>query len=147
MSTSVIASLSSAALCLTEAHVLQVQLLRSKRGTRFYRGEPVRHPAKSALLIIRVQKSTSSFETSCEPHHTFVFIFNPSPSSSSSCLCSVIVFLFVSSVSFCCVTFLAASTCDFMLFLCMASDWQHTYFLSMYLCVCVCLFVFSDMCG
>ncbi|CAB1428287.1 unnamed protein product [Pleuronectes platessa] len=41
-----------------------VRPLRSKRGTRFYRGEPNRQPARRTLLIIHVQKSPSSFDTS-----------------------------------------------------------------------------------
>lgn len=41
-----------------------VELLRSKRGTRFYRGEPNRQPARRTLLIIHVQKSPPSFDTS-----------------------------------------------------------------------------------
>ncbi|XP_022621019.1 tissue-type plasminogen activator isoform X1 [Seriola dumerili] len=41
-----------------------VELLRTKRGTRFYRGEPVRQPARGTLLIVHVQKSSPSFDTS-----------------------------------------------------------------------------------
>ncbi|KAK7934428.1 hypothetical protein WMY93_005324 [Mugilogobius chulae] len=40
-----------------------VQLLRSKRGTRF-RGEPERQPSRRRLFIIHVQKSSPSFDTS-----------------------------------------------------------------------------------
>ncbi|KAI9537013.1 hypothetical protein NQZ68_029141 [Dissostichus eleginoides] len=46
--------------CLAE----NVELLRTKRGTRFYRGEPDSRPARRTLVIIHVQKSTSSFDTS-----------------------------------------------------------------------------------
>ncbi|XP_034094250.1 tissue-type plasminogen activator isoform X1 [Gymnodraco acuticeps] len=46
--------------CLAE----NVELLRTKRGTRFYRGEPDRRPARRTLVIIHVQRSTSSFDTS-----------------------------------------------------------------------------------
>ncbi|XP_067377994.1 tissue-type plasminogen activator isoform X1 [Channa argus] len=42
----------------------RVELLRTKRGTRFYRGEPDRQPARRTLLIIHVQKSSPSFDTS-----------------------------------------------------------------------------------
>ncbi|XP_011477145.1 tissue-type plasminogen activator isoform X1 [Oryzias latipes] len=35
---------------------------RSKRGARFYRGEPARQPARQTLWIIRVQKSSPSFD-------------------------------------------------------------------------------------
>ncbi|KAL3062665.1 hypothetical protein OYC64_002463 [Pagothenia borchgrevinki] len=45
--------------CLAE----NVELLRTKRGTRFYRGEPDRRPARRTLVIIHVQKSLS-FDTS-----------------------------------------------------------------------------------
>ncbi|XP_039906773.1 tissue-type plasminogen activator isoform X1 [Simochromis diagramma] len=41
-----------------------VELLRTKRGTRFYRGEPYRQPARGTLLIIHVQKSSPSTDTS-----------------------------------------------------------------------------------
>lgn len=54
--------------------LLQVELLRTKRGTRFYRGEPYRQPARGTLLIIHVQKSSPSTDTSCEPHCTFVHL-------------------------------------------------------------------------
>ncbi|KAG7489418.1 tissue-type plasminogen activator isoform X1 [Solea senegalensis] len=52
--------LSALCCCLAD----NVELLRSKRGTRFYRGEPGRRPAASTLLIIRVQKSSPSLDTS-----------------------------------------------------------------------------------
>ncbi|XP_034546995.1 tissue-type plasminogen activator isoform X1 [Notolabrus celidotus] len=52
------------ALCCSQAD--NVKLLRSKRGTRFYRGEPDRQPARRTLLIIHVQKSSSSFDTSSQ---------------------------------------------------------------------------------
>ncbi|XP_070690474.1 tissue-type plasminogen activator isoform X1 [Pempheris klunzingeri] len=52
--------LSAVCCCLAD----NVELLRSKRGTRFYRGEPVRQPARRTLLIIHVQKSSPSFDTS-----------------------------------------------------------------------------------
>ncbi|XP_056275911.1 tissue-type plasminogen activator isoform X1 [Pseudoliparis swirei] len=41
-----------------------VELRRTKRGTRFYRGEPNRRPARRMLLIIHVTKSSPSFATS-----------------------------------------------------------------------------------
>lgn len=41
-----------------------VELLRTKRGTRFYRGEPGRQPPRRTLLIIHVEKSSPSFDTS-----------------------------------------------------------------------------------
>ncbi|XP_030274077.1 tissue-type plasminogen activator isoform X1 [Sparus aurata] len=52
--------LSALCCCLAE----NVELLRSKRGTRFYRGEPDRQPARRTLLIIHVEKSSPSFDTS-----------------------------------------------------------------------------------
>ncbi|XP_073322346.1 tissue-type plasminogen activator isoform X1 [Pagrus major] len=52
--------LSALCCCLAE----NVELLRTKRGTRFYRGEPDRQPARRTLLIIHVQKSSPSFDTS-----------------------------------------------------------------------------------
>lgn len=41
-----------------------VQLLRTKRGTRFYRGEPNRQPAGRTFLIVQFKKPSPSFETS-----------------------------------------------------------------------------------
>ncbi|XP_029296170.1 tissue-type plasminogen activator isoform X1 [Cottoperca gobio] len=52
--------LSALCCCLAD----NVQLLRTKRGTRFYRGEPVRQPFRRTLLIIHVEKSSPSFDTS-----------------------------------------------------------------------------------
>ncbi|XP_024132024.1 tissue-type plasminogen activator isoform X3 [Oryzias melastigma] len=40
-----------------------VELLRSKRGVRFYRGEPDRQPARQTLWIVHVKKSPPSFDT------------------------------------------------------------------------------------
>ncbi|XP_074495397.1 tissue-type plasminogen activator isoform X3 [Sebastes fasciatus] len=50
------------ALCCTLAD--NVDLIRTKRGTRFYRGEPARRPSRRTLLIIHVEKSSPSFDTS-----------------------------------------------------------------------------------
>ncbi|TDH13028.1 hypothetical protein EPR50_G00052910 [Perca flavescens] len=50
------------ALCCSLAD--NVELLRTKRGTRFYRGEPDRQPARRTLLIIHIEKSSPSFDTS-----------------------------------------------------------------------------------
>ncbi|MED6254699.1 hypothetical protein ATANTOWER_031847 [Ataeniobius toweri] len=41
-----------------------VELLRTKRGTRFYRGEPDRQPARRTLLIVQFKNPSSSFEAS-----------------------------------------------------------------------------------
>ncbi|XP_078141313.1 tissue-type plasminogen activator isoform X1 [Centroberyx gerrardi] len=41
-----------------------VKLLRTRRGTRFYRGEPDRKTPRRTLLIIRVDKSSPSFDSS-----------------------------------------------------------------------------------
>ncbi|XP_077943133.1 tissue-type plasminogen activator isoform X1 [Gasterosteus aculeatus] len=60
MTRTLILLLSALCCCLA----VNVELLRSKRGTRFYRGEPDRRPARRTLLIIHVQKSSPSFETS-----------------------------------------------------------------------------------
>ncbi|XP_061754381.1 tissue-type plasminogen activator isoform X1 [Nerophis ophidion] len=51
-----------AALCYSLAD--NVELIRSKRGTRFYRGEPKRQPARRTRFIVHVQKPSPSFETS-----------------------------------------------------------------------------------
>ncbi|XP_061135101.1 tissue-type plasminogen activator isoform X1 [Syngnathus typhle] len=40
------------------------ELLRSKRGTRFYRGEPERKTSRRALFIVHFQKPSPSFDTS-----------------------------------------------------------------------------------
>ncbi|KAM9393021.1 tissue-type plasminogen activator isoform 1-T2 [Pholidichthys leucotaenia] len=40
-----------------------VELLRTKRGTRFYRGEPFRQPPRRTLLIVHIEKSSPSFDT------------------------------------------------------------------------------------
>uniref|UniRef100_A0A8C9YFA9 Plasminogen activator n=1 Tax=Sander lucioperca TaxID=283035 RepID=A0A8C9YFA9_SANLU len=50
------------ALCCSLAD--NVEPLRTKRGTRFYRGEPDRQPARRTLLIIHIEKSSPSFDTS-----------------------------------------------------------------------------------
>ncbi|XP_007563499.1 tissue-type plasminogen activator isoform X1 [Poecilia formosa] len=52
--------LSALCCCLAD----NVPLLRSKRGTRFYRGEPNRQPARRTLLIVQLKKPSPSFETS-----------------------------------------------------------------------------------
>ncbi|XP_054630869.1 tissue-type plasminogen activator isoform X1 [Dunckerocampus dactyliophorus] len=50
------------ALCYSLAD--NVELFRSKRGTRFYRGEPKRQPARRTVFIVHVQKPSPSFDTS-----------------------------------------------------------------------------------
>ncbi|XP_051923165.1 tissue-type plasminogen activator isoform X1 [Hippocampus zosterae] len=40
------------------------ELLRSKRGTRFYRGEPQRKISRRPLFIVHIQKPSPSFDTS-----------------------------------------------------------------------------------
>ncbi|XP_068559858.1 tissue-type plasminogen activator isoform X1 [Cebidichthys violaceus] len=60
MTRTLILLLSALCCCLAD----NVELLRSKRGTRFYRGEPDRQPARRTLLIIHIKKSSPSFDTS-----------------------------------------------------------------------------------
>lgn len=65
--------------------LLQVDLIRTKRGTRFYRGEPDRQPSRWMLLIIDVKNPPPSLDTSREPNHTCACF---SPSFKSLFLCS-----------------------------------------------------------
>lgn len=57
--------------------LLQVDLIRPKRGTRFYRGEPDRQSSRRMLLIIHVKNPPPSLDTSCEPNHTCACFFLP----------------------------------------------------------------------
>ena len=127
----------TAALCLMSLFLLQVELLRSKRGTRFYRGEPDRQPARRTLLIIHVEKSSPSFDTSCEPHHTSVCLSSSHHNHHHphillihcchSCVC----------VPFCFCTFILCY-CFYMSQLCFVCFWLCTYYLCLCVCVCVC---------
>lgn len=74
--------------------LLQVELVRSKRGTRFYRGEPDRRPSRRTLVVVHVQKSPSSFApSSCEPHHTPASTNTHHHSLSINSLLSIMSFL------------------------------------------------------
>ncbi|XP_065805157.1 tissue-type plasminogen activator isoform X1 [Labrus bergylta] len=64
MATTLVLLMFLSTLCCSLAN--NVELLRTKRGTRFYRGEPDRQPARRTLLIIHVLKSSSSSDTSSQ---------------------------------------------------------------------------------
>ena len=53
--------------------VLQVGHLRSKRGTRFYRGEPQKTAPRWTLLVVHVEKPSPSDHSTCEPSHVLLF--------------------------------------------------------------------------
>lgn len=111
--------------------LLQVELLRTKRGTRFYRGEPDRQPARRTLLIIHVQKSSPSFDTSCEtPSHVFFLKITTT---------NLIIFFF-----FVCMCFSLFCTFVFVNYLYMFS--VSSGLTACVLIVCIFVYVFSAHC-
>lgn len=127
----------TAALCLMSLFLLQVELLRTKRGTRFYRGEPDRQPARRTLLIIHVQKSSPSFETSCEPHHTSVCLSSSHHHHHHHHLHILLIHCCHSRVCvplcFCTFIIFPAFTCTIIF----CVFWLCTYYLCLYVCVCL----------
>lgn len=104
--------------------LLQVELVRSKRGTRFYRGEPDRRPPRRTLVVVHVQKSPSSYApSSCEPHHTPASTNTHHHSLSINSLLSIMSFFVVVSCF-----------CDHGVFFC-------NLWVNLCVCACVCVFV------
>lgn len=111
--------------------LLQVELVRSKRGTRFYRGEPDRRPSRRTLVVVHVQKSPSSFApSSCEPHHTPASTNTHHHSLSINSLLSIMSFLSLFPVFM------------IMVFFCYLIQSNSLFSVWVNLCVCACVCVF-----
>ncbi len=131
----------TAALCLTNVFLLQVELLRTKRGTRFYRGEPDWQPARRTLLIVHVEKSSPSFDPSCEPHHSSVCLsLHHHPHHHHHSLMSLLSFMCLCSF----LLYICNRFCmwQWLSFVCVLAEYTYCWCL----CLCVCVGVFSVHC-